>query len=114
MDIFRQHTADEWSRRLSACGVPNSPVRTIDEVARDPQSAARRMFQPVLGDFPATGAPVKLPSMPGRVRRPPPGIGEHTREALRELLGLSDSEVDALAGAGVISEGTPAPAAQIR
>jgi crotonobetainyl-CoA:carnitine CoA-transferase CaiB-like acyl-CoA transferase len=114
MDIFRRHTADEWSRRLSACGVPNSPVRTIDEVVHDPQSAARRMFQPILGDFPATGAPVKLPSMPGRVRRPPPGIGEHTREALRELLGLSDAEVDALAGAGVISEGTATRAAQIR
>ena len=44
---------------------------------------------------------MKLPSMPGRVRRPPPGIGEHTREALTELLGLRESEVDALAATGV-------------
>jgi crotonobetainyl-CoA:carnitine CoA-transferase CaiB-like acyl-CoA transferase len=114
MEIFQQHTADEWARRLSACGVPNSPVRTIDEVVRDPQSAARRMFQPVLGDFPVTGAPVKLPSMPGGVRRPPPGIGEHTREALTELLGLGEAELDALVGAGVISERTATRAAQIR
>jgi crotonobetainyl-CoA:carnitine CoA-transferase CaiB-like acyl-CoA transferase len=33
---------------------------------------------------------------------PPPRLGEHTREILRDLLGRADSEIDALAASGAI------------
>jgi crotonobetainyl-CoA:carnitine CoA-transferase CaiB-like acyl-CoA transferase len=37
------------------------------------------------GPLRVTGVPVKLSDTPGSVRRPPPGLGEHTDEVLAEL-----------------------------
>jgi crotonobetainyl-CoA:carnitine CoA-transferase CaiB-like acyl-CoA transferase len=37
-------------------------------------------------------------------RRPPPRLGEHTREVLRGL-SLADSEIDSLAARGVVQLG---------
>jgi crotonobetainyl-CoA:carnitine CoA-transferase CaiB-like acyl-CoA transferase len=52
--------------------------------------------------------PAKLPKMPVRstafefgLRRPAPGLGEHTREVLEEF-GLATEEIDALASRRVI------------
>ncbi|HME10651.1 MAG TPA: CoA transferase [Bryobacteraceae bacterium] len=105
-EIFARHTAEEWSGRLGARGVPNSPVRTIDEVFADPQSAVRHMFEPVIdsagAEFKVTGCPVKLAATPGAVRGPAPHLGEHTKQALRDLLELNGSDVERLAASGVI------------
>jgi CoA:oxalate CoA-transferase len=48
---------------------------------------------------------VRLSKTPGSVRTPAPGLGEHTAEALNELLGLSHDEVRQLAAAGVVVTG---------
>ena len=55
----------------------------------------------------------KLPKMPFNssdyefgIRRPPPGLGEHTREVLAEA-GFSSGEIDALLSANVIAGGVP-------
>jgi CoA:oxalate CoA-transferase len=91
---------------MTAQGVPNSPVRTIAEVVADPQSAVRRMFEPVIdsagAEFRVTGTPIKLAATPGAVRGAAPYLGEHTKEALSELLNLNGSEVERLAASGVI------------
>ncbi|CAK0907871.1 unnamed protein product, partial [Prorocentrum cordatum] len=39
---------------------------------------------------------------PGSAARPPPLYGQHTSEVLRELLGLGDARISALAAEGVI------------
>ncbi len=106
IDIFRQHTADEWVSRLHGVGIPCSPVRHIGEVFASAQLEARGMF-PMLehatsGLFPVTGPPVKLSETPGRVSIAAPQLGEHTRAALRDLLGLSEAELDGLASNKVI------------
>ena len=104
--IFRGATAAEWTERLSAAGVPCSPVRTIKEVVEDPQAAARNMFprieHPTAGPFPVTGEPVKLSATPGSVRSPAPLLGQHTREALKTLLELDEAALDRLAAVGAI------------
>jgi crotonobetainyl-CoA:carnitine CoA-transferase CaiB-like acyl-CoA transferase len=60
--------AAEWRSRLDAAGVPCGLVLTVDEVLASREASA------------LTGMP---PSVPGRVRRPPPRLGEHTA-AVRE------------------------------
>jgi crotonobetainyl-CoA:carnitine CoA-transferase CaiB-like acyl-CoA transferase len=105
-EVFREAGAEEWKKRLGAVGVPCTPVRTLDEVFRDAQAQARGMFPLIehtaAGRFPVTGLPVKFSATPGSVARGAPLLGEHTREALENLLGLSSDELDRLAADSVI------------
>lgn len=99
-------TRQAWIDLLVPEGVPCASVRTLDEVLRDPQVAAREMIQEI--DHPAAGAlkllgvPIKLSETPGAVRTPPPRLGAHTAAVLTEVAGLSEGEVDALRNAGVV------------
>ena len=102
--LFLTATAEEWERRLNAHGIPCSAVKLMDEVFHSPQMAVRNMF-PLAGGFPVTGPPVKFSETPGAVGSPAPGLGEHTMEALQELLGLPPEELASLAADGVISVG---------
>jgi formyl-CoA transferase len=96
---FRSNTCAFWMGTLREWGIPCTPVRTLDEVAADPQTAARAMF-PTLDSFRVTGPPVKLSATPGCVARPAPRLGQHTREALKDLLGLDSAALDQLAASG--------------
>jgi len=57
------HPALHWTIRLAKAGVPSGVVRTVLEALAD------------AGASPLTGV---APSVPGQVRFPPPGLGEHT------------------------------------
>ena len=47
------------------------------------------------------GNPIKLSATPVAYRRPPPTLGQHTEEVLREL-GLGDADIAALRAEGAI------------
>ncbi len=105
-EIFRLRPAAEWISGLSAEGVPCSLVRTLDEVAGDPQAAFREMFpeidHPVAGPHRVTGTPFKLSTTPGRPGAPAPLLGQHTREVLGSILGLGEDTLDRLTSEGTI------------
>jgi crotonobetainyl-CoA:carnitine CoA-transferase CaiB-like acyl-CoA transferase len=100
-EIFLSNTCDHWLDKLRARGIPCTPVRTLAEVVADPQAAERQMF-PNVDKTRVTGPPVKLSGTPGFIPRRAPGLGQHTREALSELLGLDTAALDRLAADGVI------------
>ena len=104
--VFRERDMQEWIDRLSAVGIPCSPVLTFPEVVEHPQTALREMFPsidcPVAGPHRVTGTPIKLSATPGRIGAPAPELGEHTSAVLSELLGLDAGALDRLAQAGVI------------
>jgi crotonobetainyl-CoA:carnitine CoA-transferase CaiB-like acyl-CoA transferase len=104
--IFQTDTAQHWFEKLSAFGVAASPVKTIDEVLRDPQAAVREMFprlnEAIDGFRTITGLPVKFSQTPGSVGAGAPRLGQHTREILRELLDARAGEIEKLESAGVI------------
>ncbi len=99
----RERTTQELVRALDAAGIPAGPVNTIGEMLADPHVLAREMVvetvHPVAGPTKALGLPIKFTATPGRVRRPAPMLGEHTREVLREA-GFADAEIDALTESG--------------
>jgi crotonobetainyl-CoA:carnitine CoA-transferase CaiB-like acyl-CoA transferase len=91
---------------LVAAGVPAAPVTDPRTTWRHPQLAARRFYEtldhPVVGSHPVCGPPFRFASVERWLRRPAPTIGQHNREILGELLGLSGSELDQLEAARVV------------
>ena len=81
-------------------------MNTIDKVASDPQVQAREMIvnleSEIAGNASVPGLPIKLSETPGRVEVPAPALGEHTKEILETLLGMSGTEIDHLQQSGVI------------
>ena len=109
---FATRRVDEWIERLSAEGVPCSSVNSIDKVVLDEQVRAREMIveveHAVAGKIRMAGLPVKLSRNPGAVRRPPPLLGEHSVEILREM-GMGAGDIEALFRQGVIATPDPVP-----
>jgi crotonobetainyl-CoA:carnitine CoA-transferase CaiB-like acyl-CoA transferase len=93
-------------RALTAAGVPSAAVRSVTEALADPQLAAREMIMPLehltAGPIRVLGTPLKFSTTPAAVRTPPPALGQHTAAILRDDLGLSRGEIEALQESGVV------------
>ena len=78
-----------WVERFLAAGVPAGPLLDYHQVFADPHTHARDMVEeiehPVEGSVRTLGFAVKLHGTPATVRRPPPLLGEHAEEVMREL-----------------------------
>jgi CoA:oxalate CoA-transferase len=103
--VLATDTQDNWIERLNAAGVPCGKVLKVSEVLADPQIKAQEMVidvdHPGHGTVRMVGFPVKLSGTPARVRRPSPGLGQHTGEVLAEV-GYSPDEIAAMAKAKVV------------
>jgi crotonobetainyl-CoA:carnitine CoA-transferase CaiB-like acyl-CoA transferase len=100
---LKARTVREWITALEAEGVPCGPINSIADMVADPQTVARAMVVELeharAGRTRALGLPIKLSATPGRVTRPAPLLGEHTRQVLGEF-GFSATEIDALYACG--------------
>ena len=95
--------ADDWIEALLAAGVPAAPILGYDEALVSEQARARNMVMemehPVEGTIRQLGFPVKLHGTPQQLRRPPPLLGQHTEEIMREA-GCDAAAIERLRAAG--------------
>lgn len=102
---FLQRTTDQWDARFRAEGALFAPVKTIPEILAHPQLEALDLLQsvehPTVGLLPQIGPPLQFSRTPGEVGRPPPLLGQHSREVLTQFE-FRDEEIDALVEAGVV------------
>ncbi len=104
--ITSTRTVVEWTRRLTEHDVPNAPVLGVGAALNHPHSVARDMVvtaeHPGVGPIRMVGRPIKFPGAPQAPLRPPPQLGQHTGEVLRQELGLDDEALAQLRRDGVI------------
>lgn len=104
--VFLKRGSREILEILDSAGIPCGPINSVKEVFEDPQVLHRKMLievdHPAAGRLRMAGLPVKFSESPGAVRLPPPTLGQHTDEILRDLLHLGPEEIGALRKEGVV------------
>jgi crotonobetainyl-CoA:carnitine CoA-transferase CaiB-like acyl-CoA transferase len=98
--ILGQKSGSEWITLLSERRIICAPIYSIAQVFDDPQVQARGMKvhvnHPRLGETSILANPIRFSASPITEYRAPSAVGEHTEEVLRELLDLSEEDVQDL------------------
>jgi formyl-CoA transferase len=96
-EVIAAKTCDEWTELFVKSAIPCGPVNDMEHVFSDPQVLHRDMIaevpHPAIGTLRLAGVPIKYSETPGRVRLPPPLLGEHTEEILSGVLGYSPQRI---------------------
>ena len=94
-EVLRTRTKSDWLQALENAKVPCGAINNLAEVFNDPHIRSREMVttwqHPASGPVELVSSPMKLSETPVRADLPPPLLGEHTDDVLRELLALDDS-----------------------
>jgi formyl-CoA transferase/CoA:oxalate CoA-transferase len=105
----RRHSTADLMARLREADVTCAPLQTLDRVAADPQTKASDMLvptpHPAIPDLLTVALPFRWANgeRPGP-RRPPPEVGAHTEEVLREA-GLDAAGIAVLRASGALGDG---------
>jgi crotonobetainyl-CoA:carnitine CoA-transferase CaiB-like acyl-CoA transferase len=104
--IMKTRAKPQWLGALEAAKVPCGAINNLAEVFADPQVIERAMVttweHPLQDGLRLVSSPMKLSATPVRSERPPPLLGQHTDEVLRELLDLPQERLAQLRNRQVI------------
>lgn len=85
---------------LVAAGIPAGRATDPRLTGTHPQLAALGFFEevdhPVVGSHPVSTLPFRYSSVDKWIHQPAPTLGQHSREILRDLLGVDDPQIDDL------------------
>jgi formyl-CoA transferase len=99
-EIFLERNNETWFKLLTEAEVPCAPVQSVDQVFQAPQVLQRDMLidvdHPTAGKVRMAGIPVKFSVTPASVRMPPPLLGEHNGEILKNWLGMGAEAIEEL------------------
>lgn len=105
-DVFIQKPTKEWIAALEAAGVPCGPINDLKQVFDEPQALARglrfEMPHPTAGKVSLVRSPMRFSETPVEHDVPPPTLGQHTDEVLRDLLKKNPSEIARLRSEGIV------------
>jgi succinyl-CoA--D-citramalate CoA-transferase len=102
----RQRTAEEVLEVMREASVPAGKLFTAEDMLSDEQYAARQNIveveDPEIGPFPMQNVVPRLSETPGRVRWTGPKLGQHNDEVFKEVLGMSEDELEGLRRRGIV------------
>jgi len=98
---------DECVEELVRADLPAAPIYQLNETANDPHLQSRGMFieldHPLAGKIKTANNPIRFSVTPTERKTAAPTLGQHSREILRNILGLTDNQVDDLISQGVVA-----------
>ena len=107
-EAFLKHTTGWWLDELAKVGVPAGPINPIDAALAEPQAVHRRLSMKIpddlTGSVPGIASPLRLAATPPKASMPPPRLGAHSRNVLKDLLSMEESRIESLLSDGIIDE----------
>jgi crotonobetainyl-CoA:carnitine CoA-transferase CaiB-like acyl-CoA transferase len=108
-DEMKRRTTAFWLEALERGDIPVQRMNSLDDIVADPHLNAigylKLVDHPTEGRIRMLAVPSEWSESPPEYRRHAPGLGEHTREVLREA-GLSDQKIEALLETGAARAAT--------
>ena len=99
-------TTQEWLDIFEGSGLPYSAVNDIQGTLNHKHVLARGMVKemehPFVGPIKMVNTPVKYSESRPSIRSVPPVLGQHTDEVLREVLGLSEVDIQKFKDEGAV------------
>jgi crotonobetainyl-CoA:carnitine CoA-transferase CaiB-like acyl-CoA transferase len=109
---FASKPAAEWLRILAAHDIPAAGTQSLQQFMQDPAVLHHKMIvkydHPELGPLSLMGQPLRFSETQAPDAGPPPMLGQHTSEVLRQA-GYADPEIAELRRRGVVAGKDPAP-----
>jgi succinate--hydroxymethylglutarate CoA-transferase len=103
---MKKKTTTEWLAILEPVGIPFGPVNNIQQTFQHPQVKNRNLVREIehstVGPIKVVGPPIQYSVSQPSIRMPPPTLGQHTQEILKEL-GYCDSEIQDLRVRGLVT-----------
>lgn len=107
--IFAARTRDQWTGTMAAAGVPCGAIRSVGEVCESEQLAvrgvARSVDHPRAGELRYLASAIRFDDQPPPAVSPPPMLAEHSKEVLRDWIGVDEAAYADLAGRGAFGQG---------
>jgi crotonobetainyl-CoA:carnitine CoA-transferase CaiB-like acyl-CoA transferase len=106
--VFLTRAYEDWEPLLLKNDIPVGAINDLSQVVEHPQVKARNSLVEVehskSGKIRVVRSPVRLSKAPFAVRSPAPMLGQHTHEVLRDVLGMSEPDIAALAATGALGK----------
>jgi len=106
-----EKTLEEAAEIFDRHDIPYGKVNSTGEVIKSQIMRDREMLVdvelPGAGAVPVINTPFKFAGNASRPQGPPPLLGQHSREVLKDVLGMPDTEIETLMSEGVIFEENP-------
>lgn len=104
--ITTQKTTQEWLDVFEGSGMPYAAVNDVQGTLQHEHTLARNMVVEMehdqCGPIKMVNTPVKYSESEPRIRTPPPTLGQHTIEVLRDVLGFEQAKIAAFKEKGAI------------